>query len=271
MNRKGLSLVEVLAVIVILAILAIIFHPPCSSRESARRSACVNNLKQLGLVLNMYAIENGGKFPPMDDTRNNFMFESDLLYPEYVEDVAILACPSDPEYDPDKNFRLVADHQTDGTLAGKVHPDCITNMSYSYLGWMVVTDKETEAFFAEYDTMSPEDYDKDLVVSEGSGNAEGDVLHRMSTSVDSFLVTDTNVLIQGNQSGASIVPVMWDQISTDIADYSHVPAGQNVLYLDGHVEFHRYDVISSGFPTSPGSAPAHFGGRPREPIPDCEE
>ena len=272
MNRKGLTLVEILVVIFIIGILAAILLPMLAHRphHHNRRSACVNNLKQLGLVLNMYANENGDKFPPIDNVTNNFIFESDVLYPEYLSDAAIVACPSDPETDYNKNFRLVRDHQTDGTPAGQVHPDCITNMSYSYLGWMLMDDAETEAFFEEYDRMSLEDRDNDLSVPEGSGNAEGDVLHRLSSGVDQFLLTDTNNIFTGDEIGSSVVPIIWDQISTNIADFSHVPAGQNVLYLDGHVDFHRYDLNSTQFPVSPMTA-AQFGGRPRAPIPNCEE
>ncbi len=272
MNRNGISLLEVLVVIVILAILAVIFFPGhhCGSRESARRSACVNNLKQLGLVLDMYANENKDRYPPMDATKGNFMFEGSALYPEYLTDTAILACPSDPEYDPKKNFRLTSDHPVDNTPEGQVHPDCITDISYGYLGWMIMYDEETEAFFEAYDEMSPEDYDKDIVVPEGKGNAETATLHRLEAGVDRFLITDTNVHMQGDLSGTSIVPIMWDQISTDISDFSHVPAGQNVLYLDGHVDFHRYDLTNTEFPTTPLTA-AQFGGRTRDLIPYCEE
>ena len=272
MNRKGLTLVEILVVIFIIGILAAILLPMLAHgpHHHNRRSACVNNLKQLGLVLNMYANENGDKYPPIDNVTNNFMFESDVLYPEYLSDAAILACPSDPETDYNKNFRLTSDHETDWAMAGQVHPDCITNMSYSYLGWMLMDDTQTEAFFDEYDKMSLEDRDNDLIVPEGSGNAEGNVIHRLSSGVDRFLITDTNMLIQGEESGASIVPIIWDQISTDISQFSHVPAGQNVLYLDGHVDFHRYDTTSTQFPISPISA-AQFGGRTRDPIPDCEK
>jgi prepilin-type processing-associated H-X9-DG protein len=289
MNRKGLSLVEVLVIIAIIGILAAILLPALAkSRPHRGRGACVNNLKQLGLVLNMYTNENNGKFPPIDNVTNNFMFESDVLYPEYLSDAAILACPSDPEYYPDKNFRLVWDHP-DGTPAGQVHPDCITNMSYSYLGWMLMTDKETEAFFEAYDNMSPENYDKDIIVPEGSGNLEGTVIHRIAADVGWFLIEDVNAINADGQDANSVIPIMWDQISTDISEFSHVPAGQNVLYLDGHVDFHRYDMagqdaqyldgkvefqrprgVVADFPISPVAA-AMFGGRAREPIPDCEE
>jgi prepilin-type processing-associated H-X9-DG protein len=277
--RKGQGALDLTVLVVIVLTAFTILFPCgfCSGKyESARRAACANNLKQLALVLSLYANENGGRFPPIDNSRNNFMFEGDLLYPEYLTDVSILACPSDPETDPKKNFRLISVHR-DGTAAGQVHPDCITNMSYSYIGWMVMTDKEAEAFFNAYDEMSPADYDKDITVPEGSGNAEGSVLHRLSAGVERFLIPNPDILIQsdepivvGEVNFPSIVPIMWDQISTDITEFNHVPAGQNVLYLDGHVEFHRYDLNSTQFPTSPLTG-ALFDARPRERIPHCEE
>ena len=33
---------------------------------------------------------------------------------------------------------------------------------------------------------------------------------------------------------------MWDQVSTDVDEFNHIPGGCNVLYMDGHVEFTKY-------------------------------
>jgi len=33
---------------------------------------------------------------------------------------------------------------------------------------------------------------------------------------------------------------MWDHVASVVEHFNHVPGGSNVLYLDGHVDFIRY-------------------------------
>ncbi|PIY51745.1 MAG: hypothetical protein COZ06_04120, partial [Armatimonadetes bacterium CG_4_10_14_3_um_filter_66_18] len=54
--RRGFTLIELLVVIAIIAILAAILFPVfAKAREKARQTACLSNLKQLGLSIIMYA------------------------------------------------------------------------------------------------------------------------------------------------------------------------------------------------------------------------
>ena len=65
LRKSGFTLIELLVVIAIIAILAAILFPVFGrARESARRTACSNNIRQLALGVTQYTGDNDEAMPP---------------------------------------------------------------------------------------------------------------------------------------------------------------------------------------------------------------
>ncbi|MBW3623777.1 MAG: prepilin-type N-terminal cleavage/methylation domain-containing protein [Armatimonadetes bacterium] len=95
-TTRGFTLIELLVVIAIIAILAAILFPVFSkARNRAQQSACMSNLKQIGMATNQY----------FDDWDDRLYFHhagleeitwASRLNP-YTRHSGIYVCPSDPE------------------------------------------------------------------------------------------------------------------------------------------------------------------------------
>ncbi len=65
-QRTGFTLIELLVVISIIAVLASLILPGVqNAREAARRTQCINNMKNISLAVQNYATSNRGQVPPL--------------------------------------------------------------------------------------------------------------------------------------------------------------------------------------------------------------
>jgi len=214
--------------------------------------------------------------------------DSVAVYPEYCTDYKVAFCPSSSQYT-FKNAEFSDGKSCFGYMANDLQR-CAgsSGTCYTYLGWVIDRADSKDATlslslpapignlsgpkqvaYAVMKFLLPHigngngienavDSDVDISSYAGSdgdcpcGNGGGNTVYRLKEGAERFMITDIN------NPGASAkaqsgIWVMFDRLATNTKDFNHIPGGSNVLYMDGHAEFQKYQQ-SGPAPTNGGVA-----------------
>jgi prepilin-type N-terminal cleavage/methylation domain-containing protein/prepilin-type processing-associated H-X9-DG protein len=92
-----------------------------------------------------------------------------------------------------------------------------------------------------------------------AGNAGGNTVRRLKEGIERFMITDINNPA-ASAKAQSDIQIMADLTAISPALFNHIPGGSNVLFMDGHVAFLKYQ--ESGYTSKPYATLVGLAGDP---------
>jgi len=201
------------------------------------------------------------------------MFDGPAMYPEYMTDAYVIVCPSDRD---GQDRWQKGRYRINGDLSLGIQPCKFDDLSYIYLRWAMVPvqymvnpslkNAQPQAYGTTLSTPWKNRFNTwaAALIAANPGNTEAGthasaaIAHQdeinftghetlpgtvrifaLKEGIERFFITDINNPA-ASTIAASELPTMFDEVVLNPIHYSHVPGGGNCLYMDGHVEWHRY-------------------------------
>lgn len=235
-RTNGFTLIELLVVISVIAILMAILMPALSrARDQARRTACGNNLKQIGTSLHMYGNDYDGKLP-LNANPGYWWWDIAYSTTDYIigtgGDRRTFYCPSDIS----KNGNMAIVWQYGQNPPYGARPDSVEERKdnrdslYRVTSYFWIMDAKNPRASTDRPRGMPQDWKwpRTLTVKNPAGTE---------------LVLDATLSTTENPDTASFTEVAGGLFSrwqiydrTNHISRGGKPDGANILYVDGHMD-----------------------------------
>ena len=266
--RRAFTLIELLVVIAIIAILAAILFPVfAQARESARKTSCLSNLKQIGTATLMYTQDYDENFPTYASWTDRARVQNPLdpndrpggttgpgrrpmwqwkIYP-YNKNWDLYSCPSDGA--------------TPTVITARFH-NISYGYNYGYLSTLEVTadpgDPAVTQWFSGVSQAAVTRPANIVAFTDGGGRVFGNVANTLGSMVnppdawpsEKYFYGPTEVG-WGRNCQTYFAGTKWGD--TDGFAFRHQEGG-NITFSDGHAKFHKTGAAASGTNYNPAQS-----------------